>query len=148
MIQAAIATLVIGLVIGYLGQRSGICFIGGIRDLFLFRDSYLLKGLFGLFVGGLIGFVIFGFLGGNVPNFLRLTTLAQIPASSWILTIIGGLGLGFFSVLAGGCPFRLHVMASEGRKDAVVYMIGFYLGIIYFYIISVEFVRLVVGSIL
>ncbi len=32
-----IATLVLGLLIGYLAQRSGFCSIGGMRDLFLFN---------------------------------------------------------------------------------------------------------------
>ena len=47
---AAIATLVIGVILGYLGQRSRMCFVGGIRDFILVRDTALLKGLvaFGL----------------------------------------------------------------------------------------------------
>jgi hypothetical protein len=44
-VTAAVATLVIGVVLGYLGQRSRMCFVGGIRDFILVRDTYLLKGL-------------------------------------------------------------------------------------------------------
>ena len=36
---AAVATLMIGLILGYLGQRSRMCFIGGIRDFILVRDG-------------------------------------------------------------------------------------------------------------
>ena len=48
---AAITTLVVGVVVGYLGQRSRMCFIGGIRDVMLVRDGYLLRGLiaFGIY---------------------------------------------------------------------------------------------------
>ena len=47
---AAIVTLVAGVVLGYLGQRSRMCFVGGIRDFMLVRDTSLLRGLaaFGL----------------------------------------------------------------------------------------------------
>ena len=38
----AIATLVIGVILGYLGQRSRMCFVGGIRDFILVRDVSLL----------------------------------------------------------------------------------------------------------
>ena len=44
-----IATLIIGLIAGFLGQRSRMCFVGGIRDLYLIKSTYLFKGLIGFF---------------------------------------------------------------------------------------------------
>ena len=38
-------SLLFGLIIGYIAQRSRMCFIGGMRDYVLVRDIYLLKGL-------------------------------------------------------------------------------------------------------
>ena len=35
----AIATLALGIILGYLAQRSRICFIGGLRDFILVRDA-------------------------------------------------------------------------------------------------------------
>ena len=42
---AAIITLLVGGLVGYLSQRSRMCFVGGIRDFILIRDTYLLRGL-------------------------------------------------------------------------------------------------------
>src|SRR3989338_1017727 len=130
----AIATLVIGLLIGYMGQRSTFCTISGIRDLVLRRNSYRFRGLIGIIIGGAIGFTVFKFIGGSI-EFLGTTVADNIPnfplgmdivsPGLLIATIIGGLGLGFWSVMAEGCPFRQHVMAGEGRVGAMFYLLGF-----------------------
>ena len=36
--------LILGLVIGYVAQRSRYCIMGAFRDLILFKDIYLFKG--------------------------------------------------------------------------------------------------------
>lgn len=36
--------LILGLVIGYVAQRSRYCIMGAFRDLILFKDTYLFKG--------------------------------------------------------------------------------------------------------
>ena len=66
---AAVATLILGFVIGYLGQRSRLCFIAGYRDFFLTHNTLLLKGVLGAVVGALGGFTLFNWLGGSVPGF-------------------------------------------------------------------------------
>ncbi len=134
------ATLVVGVLIGYLGQRSRFCTISGIRDYFVHRDSYRLRGLLGLIIGGVIGYTAFRFMGGDIPDF---PMPLQIGSAGYLIaTIIGGLGLGFWSVLGEGCPFRQHVMAAEGKKSAMFYLLGFYIGIVYFYMITVKWLEL------
>lgn len=145
-----LTTLCLGILIGYFGQRARMCFIGGIRDYFLVRDFYLLKGLFTFLLSAFISFFIFHFISSAIktfPWFLNGSSLSSPilpvpgdPISSspkvWahiILAIIGGFGLGFFSTLAGGCPFRQHVMAAEGSKSAITYLLGFYLGAVIFH---------------
>ncbi|MCL2677493.1 MAG: hypothetical protein FWE85_00385 [Clostridiales bacterium] len=54
-------SLAIGLVFGFLAQRSRMCFIGGWRDFFLIRDTYLLKGFIAFFVAAAIFFAGFYF---------------------------------------------------------------------------------------
>ena len=39
-----IATLIVGFIAGFLGQRSRMCFVGGIRDLYLVKSAYLFNG--------------------------------------------------------------------------------------------------------
>src|SRR5262245_65090059 len=62
--SAAIATLVAGLVVGYLGQRSRMCFIGGIRDFILVRDGYLLRGLIAFGLTAWLTFPVMAAVGG------------------------------------------------------------------------------------
>ncbi len=64
-----VATLVVGVVIGYMGQRSRFCTISGVRDYILLRDSFRLKGPLGLIIGGVLGYTAFRFMGGIYPIF-------------------------------------------------------------------------------
>lgn len=141
---ASIATLVLGIVIGYLGQRSKFCTISGIRDFIMLKDSYRLKGLIGLIAGGAVGYTFFYFIGGEITNF----PLGFDFTSPGILIagIISSLGMGFFSVFAEGCPFRQHVMAAEGRQSALLYLAGFYLGIVYFNIVTIKWLDLLLRT--
>ena len=139
---AAIATLILGFVIGFLGQRSRLCFVSGYRDYLLMRDWQQLRGVFGTFFSAILGYTIFRFLDGFVPLF---PLLLQSPRTSmptmWIAAIAGGLGVGFFAGLAGACPFRMHVMAAEGKRTSLYYLAGFYVGIVFFNIITEPLLR-------
>lgn len=137
---ATMATFIIGVVIGYLGQRSRFCIVSGIRDLYILKDSYRIRGLLGLIIGGVLGFTAFKFMGGNLPSF---PSPFQIDTSLYLIVIvIGGVGIGFFSILAEGCPFRQHVIAAEGRESAILYLVGFYIGIVYFVVVTRKLLEL------
>jgi len=135
--MAMIATLVLGFVIGFLGQRSRLCFISGYRDFILMRDSQLLRGVIGALLGAVLGYLVFSLLGGFVPLF---PLLFQSPRTSmltvWIAAVVGGLGVGFFGGLAGACPFRMHVLAAEGKRTSYFYLAGFYVGIVFFNVLA------------
>ena len=141
----AVATLVIGILIGYMGQRSTFCTISGIRDLFLRKNTYRFRGLIGIIIGGVIGNTAFQFVGGNVPSFPL--GLDIISGGILIASIIGGLGLGFWSVIAEGCPFRQHVMSAEGRVGSMFYLLGFYIGIAYFFMVTVKWLELLLKAV-
>lgn len=135
-----VATLVVGVVIGYMGQRSRFCTISGVRDYILLRDSFRLKGLLGLIIGGVIGYTSFKLMGGDIPDF---PIGMDIESAGFVIaSVIGGVGLGFWSIFAEGCPFRQHVMAAEGRKSALFYLLGFYIGIAFFYLITIKWLEL------
>lgn len=159
----AIATLILGFAFGYLGQRSRFCAIGGMRDYYLIRDRRLLGGLLGFMVGAFLGFLVLSWFSpalGTFPWFLKGKGVfvaqwqkvgLEASPSPWlpvpgdpisfspdawshlILAMIGGFGLGFLGVLAGGCPFRQHVMAAEGSLSAWSYLLGFALGAVLFH---------------
>lgn len=143
----AIASLVLGLIIGYLGQRTRLCFIAGYRDFFMARDTTLLKGILGAFVGALGGFALFNWLGGNVPAFPIFLTIPDWGTrAAWLWTIVGGLGVGVVGVLSGGCPFRMHVLACEGRKTYWAYLFGFYVGLVSFNLVTAPWVQMITRS--
>ncbi|HDD35619.1 MAG TPA: transporter, partial [Candidatus Desulfofervidus auxilii] len=56
--MSIVYSLFLGFLLGYLGQRARLCFIGGMRDYILVKDTYLIKGLFGFFIGALLGFIL------------------------------------------------------------------------------------------
>ncbi len=125
---AAVATLAIGFVLGYLGQRSRMCFIGGVRDFILVRDGYLLKGLIAFGLTAWLAFPVMGLVTGQ-----RAVALGALDAFDMVLTVIGGLGVGFVSTLSNGCPFRQHVLAAQGNRSAIAYLAGFLAGAVIFH---------------
>ena len=138
-----VVTLVIGIILGYMGQRARFCTISGIRDFYLIRDAYRLKGLIGIIVGGIIGFSIFNLAGGDFPGFPSLSEGLKVEPFVLIpLSIIGGFGMAFFSTMAEGCPFRQHVMAGEGRISGLLYIAGLVVGVIFFDIVIIPYLQL------
>jgi uncharacterized protein len=155
----AVVTLLMGIVLGYLAQRSRICFIGGFRDWLLGRDTELLKGAIAFFVTAFLAFSVAGALGlvnlgsltaqgaAQVPNAAvssirsaadailpGVTGLGSVKLGAWLTTIVAGIALGLFSTLANGCPTRQHVLAAQGSRDSRYYLAGFYVGVIAFYL--------------
>jgi uncharacterized membrane protein YedE/YeeE len=174
-LMPAIASICLGFIFGYLGQRSRLCFIGGMRDWVLVKDTYLIKGLFAFMMAAVGGFVIFYFMSSAIKTFPWFLNGGAVFVKKWstmgieaipgfmlpvpgdpitwspkvfshiILAIIGGLGVGFLSVIAGGCPFRQHVMAAEGSRSAIVYLLGFAMGAIVFHKLVVPLVKIIFG---
>ena len=125
---AAVVTLVIGAVLGYLGQRSRMCFVGGIRDFILVRDGYLLKGLIAFGLTAWLGFSLVGLLVGARPGPYGVSDAVTV-----VFTILGGFGVGYFSALANGCPLRQHVLAAQGVRSSIAYLAGFFAGAVIFH---------------
>ena len=135
VIAVPVVTLILGLLIGWLGQRSGFCSIGGFRDFFMLKHTRLLYGYLALIIGAFAGYLIFkivfpsafeGFfwLMGKglmpVPGApANLTVTAYI-----VLALIGGIAVGLIGVLLGGCPLRQVVMTAEGNVKSLCFVIG------------------------
>ena len=125
---AAIATLVVGLVIGFLAQRSRMCFVGGIRDFILVRDTELLKGLLAFALTAWIALPLAELVAG-----LPRIVFTAADSTSVALTVAAGLGVGLFSTLANGCPLRQHVLAAQGIVSSWTYLVGFLGGAVIFH---------------
>lgn len=114
-------SLVIGLLIGFLAQRSRFCTMGAIRDFVLFKQTHLLSGFITLVVVAFINNLI---LGQFHPGFAK-----QPVAHTMSLWNFGGMVLaGLAFALAGGCPGRQLFLAGEGDGDAAVFVFGMIVG--------------------
>ncbi len=138
-----LVTLIFGVIVGYMGQRSRFCTISGIRDYYMIQDPYRLKGLFGIIIGGIIGFSIVSVAGGTLTGYPLLSEGFNVKPLILIpLSVIGAFFLAFFSVMAEGCPFRQHVMAGEGRLSGMLYIAGLVAGVLFFDIVIVPYLQL------
>ncbi|MBI2186737.1 MAG: YeeE/YedE family protein [Acidobacteria bacterium] len=126
---AAVASLLVGLVLGYLGQRSRMCFVGGIRDFLLVRDTALLKGLAAFALSAWIAFPLARLVAGAARD-----AAGSVDAVTALLTVAGGFGVGYVSTLANGCPLRQHVLAAQGVTSAMTYLAGFFAGAVAFHV--------------
>jgi len=127
--MTALVTLVVGVTVGYLGQRSRMCFVGGIRDFILVRDRYLLRGLIAFGLTAWIAFPAAAAIGGAGVGPFGTPDLVTM-----VLTGCGGFGVGYISTLANGCPFRQHVLAAQGVVSSGTYLAGFFAGAVIFHL--------------
>ncbi len=114
-----IISLVIGLVVGALGQRSRLCFVGSIRDIILMKDFHLFQGIFGFFV---LCLVMNLFLGQFNPG------AHPMGHTNHLASFLGLLLVGWGSTLIGGCPFRQTILAGYGNTDSGMSFLGMLVG--------------------
>ncbi len=115
-------SLIIGLIVGALAQKSRLCTVGGMRDAFMFKDFNLLSGfviiLLTVFIGNLIT--------GDFTGFAARLQPVSHTAEWW--NFLGMLIVGWGSVLLGGCPLRQLILAGEGNGDSAVTVFGMIVG--------------------
>jgi YedE family putative selenium metabolism protein len=121
MYAPLVISLIVGLFIGFLAQRSRFCTMGAIRDFVLFRQMHLLSGFIALIVTAfIVNFILGqfkpGFAGQPVAHMMHIWNFAGMALS----------GLAF--CLAGGCPGRQLFLSGEGDGDAAVFVIGMIVG--------------------
>ena len=116
-----VVSLIAGLAIGFLAQRSRFCTMGSLRDLILFKQIHLFSGFITLlFVAFITNLILkqfhLGFEGQPVAHNLHVWNFAGMALS----------GLCF--ALAGGCPGRQLFLSGEGDGDAAVFVLGMIVG--------------------
>jgi uncharacterized protein len=116
-----LVSLIVGLGIGFLAQRSRFCTMGAIRDAVLFGQTHLLSGF--------IALVVFAFLTNLALNQFKMGFVGQPVAHSKHIWNFAGMTLsGLAFALAGGCPGRQLFLAGEGDGDAAVFVMGMIVG--------------------
>lgn len=116
-----VIALISGLIVGALAQKTRLCFVGGIRDLILFKDSYLISGFIAIFVVVLIGNLVMG-------NFSLGFANQPIAHSDGVWNFLGMVIVGWGSILLGGCPLRQLILSGEGNGDSAITIMGMVIG--------------------
>jgi len=114
-------SLIFGIAVGALAQRTRFCTMGAIRDIILVKDYYLVTGVAGLLLGALATNIVLnqfnpGFIGQPIAH----------TNQPWNFLSMALAGLAY--ALAGGCPGRQLFLSGEGDGDAAVFIIGMIVG--------------------
>jgi hypothetical protein len=116
-----IISLIFGVGVGVLAQRTRFCTMGAIRDIILVKDYYLVTGVAGLLAGALVTNVV---LHQFNPGFVGQPIAHTDQAWNFLSMALAGLAYA----LAGGCPGRQLFLSGEGDGDAAVFVIGMIVG--------------------
>ncbi|MBN1308183.1 MAG: YedE-related selenium metabolism membrane protein [Chitinispirillaceae bacterium] len=116
-----VLSLLGGLLIGFLAQRTRFCTMGSLRDIMLMKDFHLASGVAALLISAAIvnftlGAVRFGF------------SPQPIAHSAHVWNFLGMALAGLSFTLAGGCPGRQLFLAGEGDGDAAIFALGMIVG--------------------
>jgi len=119
---APIAVAFIGaLIVGAVGQRTRVCFVGGIRDSFMFRQFGMILCFAALLVTLIVGNLITGDFHLSMKN-------QPVAHTETLWNILGLFVVGLGSVFLGGCPFRQLVLAGSGNADSAITVVGMIVG--------------------
>lgn len=116
-----VVSLLAGLVVGALAQRTRMCMAGGVRDIILFKDTTLITGPLCIFLFALVGNLLtgrfhLGFVGQPISHHDVL----------W--NFLGMVLCGMAAVMLGGCPLRQLILAGEGNSDSAMACLGMLVG--------------------
>jgi YedE family putative selenium metabolism protein len=120
-------SLAVGLGVGFLAQRTRLCFMAGWRNIFWIRDFDYFSGIAAFFVAVLVTNYVAGNFGAN--GFYHWGFADQpyaVDNQLWNFLSMVLVGLG--TTLLGGCPLRQTILTGEGDIDAGVTLLGLFAG--------------------
>ena len=122
-----VISLIAGLIVGALAQKTRLCMVGGIRDAVLFKEWKLLLGFLAILISALAVNLILGAVTGTAyfnPGFAG----QPVAHTDGLWNALGMFLTGFGCVLLGGCPLRQLILAGEGNTDSAVAVLGLMVG--------------------
>jgi YedE family putative selenium metabolism protein len=114
-------SLGVGLLIGFMAQRTHFCTVGPIRNAIFKREMRMFNGIVALVVVAFLTNVAFG-------QFKVGFELQPIAHSNHLWNFLGMVLSGLAYSLAGGCPGRQLFLSGEGDGDAAVFVLGMIVG--------------------
>ena len=119
-------SIIAGLIVGALGQKSRFCMVGGVRDAVMFKQFGLITGFIVVILTVLAGNAILGNFGETYKGFKLVGQ--PIASADWLWNFLGMLIVGWGSALLGGCPLRQLILAGEGNSDSAISVLGMIAG--------------------
>lgn len=114
----------LGLLLGWLIQRTHFCTMGAISDLVLMGDATRLRQWVLAVVVGMLGLALMTQLGLVSP----LASIYAAERFPWLSYTLGGFVFGIGMVLSSGCPTKNLVRLAGGSLKALVVLVFLALG--------------------
>lgn len=109
--------LILGLAAGFVMHRSNYCIAGAFRDIFMFRQTFMIKNLVLLIIATMVLFEL-ARQAGMLPLYPFPLLYSPTPAN-----VIGGFLFGVGMVLAGGCVVgTLYKMGAGSILSAIAFL--------------------------
>jgi uncharacterized membrane protein YedE/YeeE len=121
-----VIAMLIGVGFGFILESSGFSSSRKIIGLFYGYDFTVLKVFFTATIVAMLGLLYFNYAGIIDLN------MVYIPPTFIQSTLIGGVLMGFGFILGGYCPGTGMCAVGIGKIDAIVFVLGLYLGIFLF----------------
>lgn len=119
--------LAIGLLVGFMAQRTRLCSVGAWRDIFMVKDFYLFSGIAAFFIAALVTNYIAGNFGAEGIYHWGFAD-QPVAHTNHVWNFLGMSLLGLAAVMLGGCPLRNLILSGEGDNDAAVTVLGYIAG--------------------
>jgi YedE family putative selenium metabolism protein len=114
-------SLVIGLILGAIFQKSRFCMVAAVRDTVLLKETHILQGVVALILAAFVTNVALGYFN---PGFTGQPIAHNDVVWNFLSMTLSGIALTF----AGGCPGRQLILSGEGDADAGVFVMGLLVG--------------------
>jgi uncharacterized membrane protein YedE/YeeE len=119
-----IGAVLIGLLIGFVLQRSRFCITAALREPFMTGDAAPAKAIMTGILVGLVGFVAMKITGTG-------TELSMVASSFFIPALLGGTIFGMGMTIAGGCVVGSLWRSGEGQVKLWLSVVGLTFGTLF-----------------
>jgi len=119
--------IMIGVLLGFILQRSRYCIVRAFREPFMTGESSAPVAIILSLIVALFGFTLIKYFGvGNARELsIRAIELKSVYGNFWLRALIGGFIFGLGMTIAGGCAVGTLWRAGEGHIKLWMSAIGF-----------------------
>jgi hypothetical protein len=121
-----VIALLLGIAFGFVLEASGFSSSRNIAGVFYGYNFVVLRVFFTALIVAMVGFLYLDYFG-----WLDLSKVYVLPTYLGPM-LLGGVIMGFGFIIGGFCPGTTFTAVAIGKKDALVFLVGLYIGIFIF----------------